>query len=129
MTKNSRIKKDKVFLKENGYARIKNTRSYNYHGNWETATMVYTCKKNKETFEQVIMPKENEFDYIWDNQIKPELKGYDVLHKKQDVNSSGVLYNLVTKKDNQTVIVYIAYDVANNVVSKKETVINGEPYV
>ena len=129
MTKNSRIKKDKVFLKENGYTRIKNTRSYNYHGNWEIATMVYTCKKNKETFEQVIMPKENEFNYIWDNKIKPELKGYDVLHKKQDVNSSGVLYNLITKKDNQTVIVYIAYDVANNVVSKKETVINGEPYV
>lgn len=122
------MKKDKELLKDNGFSRIKNTRSYNYHKDWETATMVYTCKKDKEQYEQVIMPKDNEFDYVWRKHIKPELKGYDVLHKKQDVNESGVLYNLITKKDNQTVIVYIAYDVTNNVVSKKETRINGEPY-
>ena len=128
MTKNSRIKKDKVFLIDNGFSRIRNTAAYDYKKDWESAAMVYTCKKDKEKYEQVILPDDISFNHIYNTKVLDLLTEYDVLHKKQDLDDRGILYNILATKDDVTVVLYISYDIANDVVSKKEIKITGKPY-
>jgi hypothetical protein len=113
-------------LKNNGYRKIKLQRAYNYLKNWNTATMVYTCKFGKEKQEQVLMPKEYEFDVIFKKHVKPIIKGYDILHIKKDVIERGLIFNLVLTKENITYYLFAVYHVNVNELTHKITELRGE---
>lgn len=125
MLRNNRIKQDKDMLKENGYKRIKLKRSYNYLNDWETATMIYTCKKEKETYEQVILDKSYSFDKVL-RMVKEEIPEHRLLHTKNDVNEKGIVYNLILEKENQQYLGFFTYDVKNRILTKKVIPITGD---
>jgi len=127
MLKKSRIKKDTQFLKQNGYKRIRLTKSYDYFKDWNLAAMVYNCKKDGQFFEQVIIDKEYDFKTIYKDKVKREIEDYDVLHVKQDIDTHGIVYNLVMEKDNTTYLGFFSYDVKNRILRKRIMPIEGEP--
>lgn len=112
-------------FKEYGYKRIKLTRSYNYFDDWETAAMVYTCKKDKEKYEHVIIDRDYSFEKVLD-MVKQEIPKYNIIETKNDVNEKGVLYNLILEKQNVMYFGFFTFDVKNRILTKKVIPVTGD---
>ena len=118
MTKQERIKKDQLYLKEQGYKKVVPKHIYDYYKNMESAVTIYVCKIKKQKTLKMIFPNKLNPVTIWES-IKDEIKG-TIIDSKQEFTKDGLVYNVLCKDGTRRYITLIRFNPLEETFDIKE---------